>query len=98
MVAAEAGVSAVGVLESSHYSGLGQACWREPAAHVSERPGHTQHHSTDRAQPDEHSGTTYWTRSNPEWLHIQRGLADIVLLHPRCQSAPARLCSADVDA
>jgi hypothetical protein len=36
-----------------------------------------------RAQSDEHSGITYWTRSKPEWLHTQRSLADLVLLAPR---------------
>src|SRR6202035_3999343 len=81
---------------------LGQSDWREPAAHVSERPGHAQHHRTDRAQSDEHSGIIYWTRSKPEWLHIHRGLADRP--SPTGPAMPAmpvcsdRLCSADVDA
>jgi hypothetical protein len=99
MVAAESGVNAVGILESSHHSVLGQSHWREPAARVSERPGRAQHHRTDRAQSDEHSGITFWTGSNPEWLHIQRGLAD-----GPCPAGTAMpvcskwLCSADVDA
>src|ERR1700739_3006549 len=99
MVAAKSGVNAVDMLESSHHSVLGQSSWREPAAHVSERPGQTQHHHPDRAQPAEHSGTADWTRSKPEWLHIQRGLADRPCpTGPAMRVCPDRLCSADVDA